>query len=146
MARFNDRYLHSIDPKGRLALSKDIRERFRLRKGEQVHLLPNVSQQPYLEIRTPAQWKSYQDSFMAQASSAQKRDFRRFVELMRETVKTDAQGRITIPARIREICKLGETVAVINMSTYIEVWNQEYVEQKFTDMVKAFRDINEQLF
>jgi DNA-binding transcriptional regulator/RsmH inhibitor MraZ len=58
----------------------------------------------------------------------------------------DAQGRITIPRRLRELCALNEEVAVINMNTVVEIWNKDYVGQKYTDLVKAFKDINNSLF
>jgi len=146
MNQFNDKYLHSIDGKGRLQLSRQIRAQLRLRKGETLHLLPNLETPPFLEIRTEKQWQEYQDRFMGQASGGLKRDFVRFVELSKETVLADAQGRIIIPRRLRDLCGLNEEVAVINMNTCIEVWNKDNVNQKYSDLVRAFKDINNSLF
>lgn len=146
MSRFNDKYLHSMDAKGRLQLSRDIRARFKLKKGDKLHLLPNLDNPPFLEIRTNRQWDEYQERFMTQASGALKRDFVRFVELSKETVVADAQGRISIPKRLRELCKLDGEVAVINLNSFVEVWNKDYVGQKYTDLVKAFNDFNNSLF
>jgi len=146
MSQFNDKYLHSIDVKGRLQLSRQIRAQFRLRKGEVLHLLPNLDNPPFLEIRTGKQWQEYQDRFMSQAPGGLKRDFVRFVELSKETVAADAQGRLIIPKRLRELCGLADEVAVINMNTCVEVWNKDNVSQKYTDLVRAFKDINNSLF
>lgn len=146
MSQFNDKYLHSIDAKGRLQLSRPIRGQFRLKKGDQLHLLPNLDNPPFLEIRTEKQWQEYQALFMSQAPGELKRDFVRFVELSKETVAADAQGRIIIPKRLRELCGLEDEVAVINMNTCVEVWNKENVKRKYADLVRAFKDINNSLF
>lgn len=146
MSQFNEKYLHALDAKGRLQLSRDIRSRFKLKKGDTLHLLPNLDNPPFLEIRTSQQWKDYEQRFMSQAPSNLKRDFVRFVELSKETVVADAQGRISIPRRLRELCALSDEVAVVNLNTVVEVWNKDYVAQKYTDLVKAFKDINNTLF
>lgn len=146
MSQFNDKYLHSMDAKGRLQLSREIRTRFKLKKGDVLHLLPNLDNPPFLEIRTDRQWHDYQTRFMSQAGGGLKRDFVRFVELTKETVVADAQGRISIPKRLREMCGLDGEVAVINLNSFVEVWNKDYVGQKYADLVKAFKDINNSLF
>ncbi len=146
MDRFNDKYLHSIDQRGRLQLSRDIRAGFRVRKGDVIHLLPNPNNPPFLEARTKAQWETYQEALMSQPSSEAKRDFFRFIRLMHEQVTADGQGRIVVPQRLREFCGFEREVGVINMGTYVEVWNKKAVEQKYNDMLRAFNQINDQLF
>jgi DNA-binding transcriptional regulator/RsmH inhibitor MraZ len=51
-----------------------------------------------------------------------------------------------IPQGIREHCGLNREVVVVNMSTYVEVWNTDAVKQKRSDMLRAFNEINDQLF
>ena len=51
MEHFNSKYLQSIDVKGRLQLSRDIRGEFRLKKGDALYLLHSTGPQPQLEIR-----------------------------------------------------------------------------------------------
>src|SRR5678810_1127311 len=64
---FGEKHLHGIDPKGRLQLSRQIRDQLKLKKGERLHLLPNIEEPPYLEVRTAAQWEDYEQRFLAQA-------------------------------------------------------------------------------
>jgi DNA-binding transcriptional regulator/RsmH inhibitor MraZ len=40
---FNDKYLHSLDSKSRLLLPKDIRATFKVKKGDSLYLIPNLS-------------------------------------------------------------------------------------------------------
>lgn len=155
MSRFNDKYLHPIDQRGRLQLPRNIRTGLKIKKGDVLHLLPNPNNPqllpdpnnpPFLEVRTHAQWVEYQSRLMAQPPSDQKRDFFRFIQLEHEEVTADGQGRIVVPQRLRDACGFDSEVAVINMTTYVEVWNKEAVQQKYNDMLKAFNVINDQLF
>ena len=146
MATFNDKYVYSLDLKSRLLLSMEIRQQFKIRKGDQLYLVPILSSPEYLEIRTESQWKAYQDEFSRQEPNNQKKDFLRYLMSFHERVTVDAQGRFVLSQRIRDLCKLGETVAVINMRTYAEVWNLEHMERKYADLVRAFEDINARLF
>lgn len=146
MSQFNDRYLHSIDAKGRLQLSREIRGRLKLKKGDRLHLIPSLDNPPFLEVRTEAQWRQYRERFMKEAPGDRKRDFVRFIQLMSEVVVADAQGRIGIPKRLREQCGLDGDVAVVDMETYIEVWHRDHMHQKYADMVRAFNEINRNLY
>ena len=146
MNSFNDKYLHSLDSKSRLLLPKDIRETFKIKKGDSLYLIPNLSSPEYLELRTEAQWTAYQEDFSKQESNDQKKDFLRYAMMFQEKVTVDGQGRIIVSQRIRELCKLDGTVAVINMSSYTEVWNKSHMEQKYKEMIKAYKEINHRLF
>ncbi|UCG51231.1 MAG: hypothetical protein JSW58_13695 [Candidatus Latescibacterota bacterium] len=143
---FNEKSLHSIDSKGRILLPKDIRGHFRIKKAEVLHLVPNLSGPSYLEIRSASQWKKYCESLRQQESGEKKKDSFRYAMMLQETATVDGQGRILIPQRIRETCKFGETVAIVNMDVYIEVWAKEHMDQKYADMVRAFKELNDRMF
>jgi len=145
MKQLNEKHLHGIDQKGRLQLSRDLRRALKLKKGDALHLLPAAGGQPHLEIRTSAQWKDYTERFLGQAPGGRKRDFMRFVELTMETVTADAQGRLSIPRRLRELCGLDGQVAVINMTFCVEVWNIDFVGAKWNEFARAFEDFNDSL-
>jgi len=143
---FNEKALHSVDPKGRLLLPKDIRESYKIRKGQVLHLVPNLSSPPYLEIRTPDQWNHYRETLMQQLAGEQKKDSVRYAMMLAETVTVDGQGRIVLPQRIRDACNLDGMVAVINMQLYVEVWCKAHMDQRYADMVRAFKEANDRLF
>jgi len=143
---FGEKHLHAIDPKGRLQLARSVREHVKLKKGDRLHLLPNIEEPPYLEIRTGAQWGEYEQRFLSQAPGDVKRDFVRFVQLHRETVAADAQGRLIVPRGLRERCQLDGNVVVINMNSCIEVWNPKFIERRYAEMARAFKTINNSFF
>ncbi|MEE9270072.1 MAG: hypothetical protein V3V49_07405 [Candidatus Krumholzibacteria bacterium] len=143
---FNEKSLHSTDPKGRLLLPKDIRVDLKINKGDVLYLLPDFSALPYLELRTRKQWDLYCKTLRADEGSAQKKDTFRYAMLAKETATVDGQGRILIPQRIKKACGLDETVAVINMAIYIEVWSGDHMEKKYPELVKAFKKTNDRIF
>jgi MraZ protein len=146
MNSFNDKYLHSFDNKSRLLLPRDIREIFKIEKGDNLLLIPNLAPPEYLEIRTEAQWQVYQENLSKQESTAQKKDFLRYAMMLHEKITVDGQGRIVVSPRIRDLCKLDGTVAVINMGSFAEVWNVSHMELKYPDLVRAYKEINDRLF
>ena len=145
MEHFNSKYLQTVDVKGRLQLSRDIRGEFKLKKGDTLYLLPSTGPQPHLELRTSAQWNSFKEAFLGQTPSGSKRDFMRFVELSKEMVAADAQGRIGIPKRLRDLCSLDGQVMVVNMTFCVEVWNPPFITSRYQDFAQAFKDFNDSL-
>ena len=146
MDAFNEKYIYSLDPKSRLLLPLEVRQQFKIKKGDHLYLIPNLSEPEYLEIRTESQWQSYQEDFSQQESNDQKKDFLRYAMMFQERVTVDGQGRFIISQRIRDLCKLEDAVAVINMRSYAEVWNKTHVERKYADMVRAFKELNDRMY
>jgi AbrB family looped-hinge helix DNA binding protein len=146
MNHFNEKSLHSIDPKGRLLLPKEVRDGLKIKKGDTLHLIPNLADPPYLEIRTAKQWQDYLEGLRRETSGEQKKDSFRYAMMIKDSAVVDGQGRFMIPNRIREVCKLDGTVAVIDMGVYVEVWCKEHVERKYADMIRAFKDTNDRMF
>ncbi len=146
MDAFNDKYLYHLDPKFRLRLPMEIRQQFEIKKGDQLHLIPYLSEHEHLEIRTESQWQLYKKKFLAQASNEHKKDFLRYAEVFQEYATVDGQGRIVITERIRDLCKLDETVAVINMHTYAEVWEKTNMERKYPDLLRAYKEFSDRLY
>lgn len=143
---FNEKNLHSIDSKGRILLPKGVRDSLRVKKGDLLHLVPNLSAPSYLEIRTATQWKKYRESLRELESGEKKKDSFRYAMMLQEAATMDGQGRILIPQRIRELCKIVEAVAVVDMGDYVEVWAREHMEQKYADMIRAFKEMNDRMF
>jgi division/cell wall cluster transcriptional repressor MraZ len=143
---FNEKNLHSVDVKGRVLVPKDVRDHHRLKKGDILHCVPSLTNPAYIEIRTDAQWKKYREDLRGAEQGEQKKDSFRYADLFNETATVDGQGRVSIPQRIREMCKIADSVAIVDMDEHIEVWARENIEQKYADMVKAFKEVNDRMF
>ncbi len=143
---FNEKNLHSVDGKGRILFPKEVRDHHRIEKGEILHCVPSLTNPAYVEVRTEIQWKRYRESLRAAEEGEKKKDTFRYAELFRETATLDGQGRVLIPQRIREMCGIAGLVAVVDMDDYIEIWARENIEQKYADMVRAFKEMNDRMF
>ena len=146
MDYFNDKYLHPIDSKGRLLLPKDIRDHFEIRKSESLYLIPSSNETPCLEIRTQALWDQFNETLLEQTSGPQKKRLVRFVSTQHARIVPDGQGRIVIPEKLRSVCELEDTVAVVNMAKYIEVWCKKHIDAEYPEMMKAYRELSDNLF
>jgi MraZ protein len=144
---FNEKNLYSIDLKGRVLVPKDVRDKHRYKKGDALYCTPNMSGAAYVEIRTDAQWKKHREQLLAAAEEGEtKKDSFRYADFFTHPATIDGQGRLSIPQEIREMCKLGESVAIVDMEEHIEVWAKESIEQKYADMVRAFKEMNDRIF
>ncbi|UCH83427.1 MAG: hypothetical protein JSW50_13360 [Candidatus Latescibacterota bacterium] len=143
---FNEKNLHSFDSKGRILLPKEIRAHYEIKKGDILYLVPNLAGTAYLEIRTAEAWSRYYASLRRQDSGEKKKDTFRYAMMLKETATVDGQGRVLIPQGIRDACELNKTVAIVNMDIYIEVWSKENMEQKYVEMVRAFKELNDRMF
>jgi MraZ protein len=143
---FSEKAFQSTDPKGRLVLPKDVRDAFKIKKGDTLVLVPNLSDPAYLEIRTTEQWAHYRETLAQEESSEKKKDSIRYAKMFKAEVAVDGQGRILIPQQLREACQLDGTVAVIDMELYIEVWCKANVERKYNDMINAFRETSNRAY
>ncbi len=143
---FNEKDLHSIDLKGRVLVPRDIREKHHFKKGDVLHFTPNISGATYIEVRTDAQWKKHREQLLVAEGGETKKDSFRYAGFYSATATIDGQGRMFIPQKVRDMCNLGESVAIVDMEEHIELWAKESIEQKFADMVRAFKEINDQVF
>lgn len=144
---FNEKDLHSIDLKGRLLVPKDVRDKHRLKKGDVLYFTPNVSGALYAEIRTHAQWKTHREQLLIASEEGEtKKEALRYADYFTQAATIDGQGRMSIPERVRGMCSLGGFVAIVDMEEHIEVWAKESIEQKYADMVRAFKEMNDRIF
>jgi transcriptional regulator MraZ len=144
---FNEKNLHSIDLKGRVLVPKEVRDKHRYKKGDVLYFTPNTSGAAYVEIRTEAQWKKHREQLLAAAEEGEaKKDSFRYADFFTKAATIDGQGRMAIPQGVREMCKLGDSVAIVDMDEHIEVWAKESFEQKYADMVRAFKEMNDRIF
>ena len=79
-------------------------------------------------------------------SNQQVMNFRRRVFSAADNLKPDRQGRILIPAKLREFANLGEKVIIVGNFQFLEIWNpnswdavQEQIES--TDDLVGFDDL-----
>ncbi len=117
---FIGEYQHSIDPKGRVFMPakfrEDLGEKFVVTKG-----LDNC-----LFVYPNEEWKSLEQKLRTlPLTSKEARAFIRFFFAGAAECEADKQGRILLPANLRDYAGLEKDLSIIGVSTRVEIWNRD---------------------
>ncbi len=116
---FMGEYNHSLDAKGRTFVPAKMRDEL----GESFVVTQGLDK--CLTGYTLAEWKKVEEKLSHLDSS--KKNVRMFVRFMtaKATVcDVDKQGRILIPANLREYAELEKEIVFIGTTNKIEIWNK----------------------
>ena len=124
MARFFGRYEHSLDPKGRVILPAKFRAAF-----EHGGYLSQNSER-CLALWTPEEFEKRMVLMQQQAETGRgDRNLARVWASTSHEVEIDRQGRMAIPAHLREFARLASDVLVTGAIDRVELWNPDLWEQ-----------------
>ena len=110
-------YEHSIDAKGRLFIPAKLREEL----GSAFYLAMGVD--ACLAIYPQSTWDRFTEKFASLPMSQSKAMRPLFANAAK--CEPDAQGRILIPAKLREYAALEREVVINGASKCVELWNPE---------------------
>jgi len=115
---FLGEYQHTLDPKGRVILPSAFRDE--LREG----LVMTVAQDNCLAIHPASDWRRVVASLRTlRSTDRRERAFARVITSSAHAEQLDRQGRITIPARLRDYAGLVKDVTVVGADSRIELWD-----------------------
>ena len=142
---FLGEYQHTLDSKGRVILPSAFREE--LEGG----LVMTVGLDHCLTIHSRGGWEEVLEGLRAlRTTDRRERMFARMLTASAQAEELDKQGRITIPARLREYANLAGNVAVIGADSRIELWNAEaweaYREQGMDEFAATEQAFNLGIF
>ena len=123
---FMGEYSHSIDAKGRLIMPAKFREQL----GDE--FVVTKSPDKCLYVYTNEDWKNFEEKLSTlPITNKGTRQFVRFFLAGAATCEVDKQGRILLPAVLREYAQLDKEVILAGTSKRIEIWNKErYLEDQ----------------
>jgi MraZ protein len=114
---------YQLDPKGRVSLPTKFREAF----AEGCWL--TVGQDRCLYVFPRAEWKRRSDEVASPPlSDSDGRAYSRLFFGSSDMVKTDGQGRVTIPQRLRDAVGIVKDVVVLGVRDRIEIWDRATYE------------------
>ena len=117
---FMGEYNHSIDTKGRLIIPAKFRENL----GEEFVVTKGLD--GCLFIYSETEWKNIEETFRnTPLTTKDARKFSRFFFAGAATCELDKQGRILIPAVLREFAGLEKDVVLAGVFNKIEIWSKE---------------------
>lgn len=125
MARFFGRYEHSLDDKGRVILPSKFRGSFE--HGGYLTAYTDGC----LSLWTPEQFDQQMETMQERATTGKSdRNLARVWASTSHELEIDRQGRMAIPARLREYAGLEGDVLVLGAIDRVELWNREAWEEK----------------
>lgn len=137
---FMSEYNHTIDTKGRLIIPSKFREVL----GNE--FVVSRGMDGCLFIYANDDWKAFEKQMESlPMMNKQTRQFTRFFMAGAAQVEVDKQGRILIPASLREFAKLDKDVVLVGVGNRIEIWNKDAyeAENENLDMDSVVAAMNE---
>ncbi len=133
---FLGEYQHSLDPKGRVIFPAAYREQL----GE--GLVMTVGVDNCITVHPIPEWERVIDGLRRlRSTDRRERMFTRMMTSMAHADQLDRQGRVTIPARLREYAHLDRDVTVVGADTKIELWDtaqwERYRDQAMADFAQT---------
>lgn len=125
VARFFGTYEHTVDAKGRLILPSRFRGPFD-RGG-----FLSQNHDGCLALWTPDQFeRQMQEMEEREATGRAERNQARVWASNSHEVELDRQGRMAVPARLRDYAGIGENVLVIGVINRVEFWDPDRYQER----------------
>jgi MraZ protein len=115
---FLGEYEHTIDAKGRMAVPA----RFRAQMDRGAVISKGMG--TCLSVYTRDRWDEKSADLVEGKTSEELRDFERRIYPSASEVELDAQGRMSIPAKLRAYAKLENEVTVAGVRDHFEIWDR----------------------
>jgi len=117
---FRGRYEHSIDAKGRMSIPSGFRVEIE-RRSERPPILTNY--QDHLALHPADEWEKVEQNLLEKSAlQPEVQNYRRFIVSGAVECPIDKQGRILIPAYLREHAALKNKATVAGVLDRIEIW------------------------
>ncbi len=121
------KFEHSLDPKNRI----NFPARFREQLGESFILTVGLDE--CIAVYSEEEWAKL-EARIAGLPMAKARSIKRYFFSNAVTVEPDKQGRILLPAHLREYAHLDKDVLVTGVSDHAEIWDPVHWESCMSEM------------
>ncbi len=133
MSGFFGRYEHALDPKGRIILPSKFRPAF-----ADGGFLTQFNER-CLALWAPDAFEARMNEMqLRQADSAEMRNLARIWAMGTQEVEIDKQGRMAIPAFLRDYARLTSEVLIHGAIDRVELWNPEEWQSKVAPATSQF--------
>lgn len=137
---FMGEFQHSIDEKGRIIIPAKFRDLL----GTSFVVTRGLDQ--CLFVYPQAEWEVMEQKLKAlPLMKSDARAFTRFFFSGATECEWDKQGRVNLPATLRQYAKLEKDCVVLGVSNRVEIWSLETWQQYFQQSEDTFNEIAEKL-
>lgn len=135
---FMGEFHHTIDDKGRMIIPAKFREEL----GEAFVVTRGMDK--CLFVYPEQEWKQLEDKLKTLPfTKKDARAFTRFFFSGATESELDKQGRVNIPATLRNYALLEKECVVIGVSSRVEIWSKSNWEEYFAASEESFSEIAE---
>lgn len=137
---FMGEYQHSIDDKGRIIIPAKLRELLG------TSFVTTRGLDSCLFVYPMEEWAIMEQKLKSLSlMKSDARAFSRFFFSGATECVWDKQGRVNLPANLRQYAKLDKDCVILGVSNRVEIWNKELWEQYFEQSEESFNEIAEKL-
>lgn len=130
---FMGEYNHSIDAKGRVIVPSKFRENL----GDEFVVTKGLD--GCLFVYDNSEWTAFEEKLKTlPLTNKEARQFVRFFLAGAASLEVDKQGRILLPANLREFAGLDKEAVLIGVASRIEIWSKERYEGEV-----SYEDVDE---
>lgn len=116
---FMGEYHHSIDTKGRIIVPSKLREEL----GEEFVVTLGLDGCLFLYPQT--EWQSFVSKLKNLPGTKETRQIQRYFLAGAASCEVDKQGRVLIPAKLREKAQLEKDIVFVGVLSKVELWSEE---------------------
>lgn len=121
---FMGEFQHTIDPKGRLIVPN------KLRNGLGDRFISTRGLENCLFVYPMSEWQQLEEKLKTLPfTNADARAFVRFFFSGATECELDKQGRILLPANLRDYAKLEKDVVILGVINRVEIWSRDLWDQ-----------------
>ncbi|MFS0727599.1 MULTISPECIES: division/cell wall cluster transcriptional repressor MraZ [Paenibacillus] len=137
---FMGEHQHSIDDKGRIIIPAKFREEL----GPQFVVTRGLDN--CLFVYPDSEWKILEQKLKSlPLMKSDARAFTRFFFSGATECELDKQGRVNVPANLRDYAKLDKECIVLGVTNRVEIWSKAIWEGYFQQSEETFNEIAEKL-
>ncbi len=141
---FYGEYLHSIDRKGRIILPARFRDAAKNNFIEKFFVTRGLDK--CLFMFSEEEWRTQENKFKSISFTKQEaRTFNRLYFSGALDLVPDKQGRILLPAYLKEFAQIKKDVIIVGVSNRIEIWAKDKWEEFYGNSRQSFEEIAEKL-
>jgi MraZ protein len=136
---FSGEYQYKVDEKGRVPFPPRFREQ--LREG----LVLARAEEKCITVYPKSVWDKQceQLNVLPSATSAEVRQYKRLLFGTAFESEFDGQGRVTLPAPLRDHAEIGSTVILAGANNVLEIWSKENWERVSEDAGGQMSQLND---
>lgn len=131
-----------IDEKGRLKVPADFRKVIEDKYGKDC-FITSTDGESALVYPLPV-WFEFQARLAkVPSASVAKAKLLERVNYFGQVASLDVQGRITVPAVLRDVAKIADDVVVLGSQDHLIVWNEDKMKKRLTEQPLTEEDFKE---